>query len=234
MSDDTPTEESTDGQLIAWTAAPERPRGVNPPEHVPQGPLPGVAGPRLLPGIDPDVGDPPLPPLTDAQAAGLPLNQELDDGSRGPAESPAPAPQPSPAPVSDVFLSHASEDKDEIARPLKHALEARNVTVWFDEIKIKVGHSIRQEIEAGIATCRFGVVIVSPHFFAKQWTNAELDALFGKKMDSGRNLVLPVWHHISKDEVTRNSPLLSGILALNSTTMTVDEMAEALAEVVHS
>jgi hypothetical protein len=131
-----------------------------------------------------------------------------------------------------VFLSHASEDKDEIARPLKDALEARGVSVWFDEINIKVGQSIRQEIEAGIAACRFGVVIISLHFFSKQWTNAELDALFGKKMDSGENLVLPVWHHISKDEVNSWSPLLAGIRALNSSIMTIDEMADALAEVV--
>lgn len=132
----------------------------------------------------------------------------------------------------DVFLSHASEDKDEIARPLREALETRGVSVWFDEIQIKVGHSIRQEIERGIAACRFGVVVISPHFFAKQWTNAELDALFSKKMDSGENMVLPVWHRVSKDEVMRHSPLLSGILALNSAVMTVDEMADALAEAV--
>jgi hypothetical protein len=47
-------------------------------------------------------------------------------------------------PASDVFLSHASEDKDAIARPLQLALEERNVSVWFDEIKIKVGQSIRR------------------------------------------------------------------------------------------
>ncbi|MDN3460686.1 toll/interleukin-1 receptor domain-containing protein [Rhodococcus sp. APC 3903] len=135
-------------------------------------------------------------------------------------------------PEHDVFLSHASEDKDEIARPLKEALEALGVSVWFDEIRIKVGHSIRQSIEEGISNSRFGVVIISPDFFAKQWTNAELDALFGKKMDTGENLVLPVWHHVSKDEVTRHSPLLAGILALNTAIMTVDEVAAALAEAV--
>lgn len=135
-------------------------------------------------------------------------------------------------PEHDVFLSHASEDKDEIARPLKEALEALDVSVWFDEIRIKVGHSIRQSIEAGISNSRFGVVIISPDFFAKQWTNAELDALFGKKMDTGENLVLPVWHHVSKDEVMRHSPLLAGILALNTAIMTVDEVAAALAEAV--
>ncbi len=137
-------------------------------------------------------------------------------------------------PPTDVFLSHASEDKDAIARPLKDALEARGLSVWFDELKIRVGQSIRQEIERGIAGSRFGVVIVSPNFFAKQWTQAELDALFGKKMDSGENLILPIWHHVSKDEVQRQSPLLAGVLALNTAVSTVDEIADALVEAVQA
>jgi hypothetical protein len=137
-------------------------------------------------------------------------------------------------PTKDVFLSHASEDKEDIARPLRAALEARGVTVWFDELQMKVGQSIRQEIEAGIAGCRFGVVIVSPHFFAKQWTQAELDALFGKRMDQGQNLVLPIWHHVSKDEVSQHSPLLAGVFALNTAVSTVDEIADSLVEVVRA
>lgn len=136
--------------------------------------------------------------------------------------------------TSDVFLSHASEDKDDIARPLKDALESRGISVWFDELKIKLGQSIRQEIEAGIANCRFGVVIVSPDFFRKQWTQAELDALFGRKMESGENLILPVWHRVSKDEVVAQSPLLAGILALNSSLTTIEEMAEEIAGVVRA
>lgn len=133
---------------------------------------------------------------------------------------------------NDVFLSHASEDKDDIARPLKEALEARGLSVWFDEIRIKVGQSIRQEIEKGIAHARFGVVILSPDFFAKQWTQAELDALFSKKMSTGENLILPVWHRVTKDQVHAQSPLFAGILALNTSLMTVDELADALAEAV--
>lgn len=133
----------------------------------------------------------------------------------------------------DVFLSHASEDKDDIARPLQEALAARDIVVWFDEINIKVGQSIRQEIERGIARARFGVVVISPDFFAKQWTQSELDALFGKKTTSGENLILPVWHRVTKDQVQAQSPLLSGILALNSSVMGVEEMADAIAEVVN-
>lgn len=136
-----------------------------------------------------------------------------------------------PSPDADVFLSHASEDKDDIARPLKDALEARGLTVWFDEIRLKVGQSIRQEIEKGITHARFGVVILSSDFFAKQWTQAELDALFSKKMASGENLLLPIWHRVTRDEVQTHSPLLAGIMALNTSLMTIDQIAQNIVEV---
>jgi len=43
--------------------------------------------------------------------------------------------------VHDVFICHASEDKDAVARPLAKALEARGLTVWLDEFQIKLGDS---------------------------------------------------------------------------------------------
>lgn len=149
------------------------------------------------------------------------------------AEVGTPVAKPVSDNAKDVFLSHASEDKDAIARPLQEALEARGVSVWFDKIQITVGKSIRQEIENGIANCRYGVVIISPSFFAKQWTQAELDGLFSKKMSSGDDVILPVWHHVSKQEVLEQSPLLAGIAALNSSLQTVDEMAEILGSVIN-
>jgi hypothetical protein len=162
------------------------------------------------------LGDPSPGPFTPARRLGAAASRE---------------PEPA-APAHEVFLSHASEDKDDIARPLKDALESRGLTVWFDEIKIKVGQSIRQEIEKGIAHARFGVVVLSPDFFAKQWTQAELDALFSKKMATGENLILPIWHRVTKDQVQAQSPLVAGILALNTSLMTVDEIADAIADVV--
>lgn len=149
-----------------------------------------------------------------------------------PRVRPASPAQTSAVAQSDIFLSHASEDKDEIARPLREALEDRGLVVWFDEVKIKVGQSIRQEIEKGISGAKFGVVILSPSFFAKQWTQAELDALFTKKVDTGRSVILPIWHRVTKDEVAAHSPLLAGLLALNSATMTLAEIADAIAEAV--
>ena len=41
----------------------------------------------------------------------------------------------------DVFISHASEDKDAIVRPLATELEMLSVRVWYDEFSLKLGDS---------------------------------------------------------------------------------------------
>jgi hypothetical protein len=43
----------------------------------------------------------------------------------------------------DVFISHANEDKDDIARPLAEKLKALGLKVWFDEYSLKLGDSLR-------------------------------------------------------------------------------------------
>ena len=47
----------------------------------------------------------------------------------------------------DVFISHASEDKDEFVRPLANALMELGMKVWFDEMTLKIGDSLRQKID---------------------------------------------------------------------------------------
>jgi hypothetical protein len=77
----------------------------------------------------------------------------------------------------DVFISHASEDKDSVARPLRDALARLGITVWLDEAQMRIGHSLRRKIDEGIRSSRFGVVILSEAFVRKGWTNHELDGL---------------------------------------------------------
>jgi hypothetical protein len=42
----------------------------------------------------------------------------------------------------DVFISHASEDKDSFVRPLAEALTESGLQVWFDETALKIGDSL--------------------------------------------------------------------------------------------
>jgi len=133
--------------------------------------------------------------------------------------------------VYDAFISHASEDKVEIVRSLAEALQARGISVWYDEFELKVGDSLRRSIDKGLSKSRFGIVVLSSAFFAKNWTQYELDGLVAKEMVGGK-VILPIWHKISKDEVLSYSPSLADKFALSTSQFTVEELADLIVEVV--
>jgi hypothetical protein len=133
-------------------------------------------------------------------------------------------------PQYDVFISHASEDKESFVRPFAEKLAAAGVTPFYDEMSLEWGDSLRRRIEEGLARSRFGVVVLSKNFFAKEWPQRELDGLVQLEMQ-GQSRILPIWHEISKDEVTRYSPMLADKLALNTALLTVDEIVAQLAQV---
>ena len=122
----------------------------------------------------------------------------------------------------DVFLSYASEDRA-FVRELAAALKVRGVTYWLDEIQLKLGDSLREMIDRGLASSRFGVVVLSKYFFAKRWPQRELDGLLSMEID--RKVILPVWHKISFEEVSSFSPTLAGRYAAKAS-----EGAEAVAD----
>jgi hypothetical protein len=135
-----------------------------------------------------------------------------------------------PAKQFDLFISHASEDKDEFVRPLADTLQTLGVAVWYDEFQLRVGDSLRRSIDKGLANSRFGVVILSSAFFAKNWPQYELDGMVARETQ-GVKVILPIWHRVTKDEVMKFSPTLADRVALNSSINSIQEMANKLAEV---
>lgn len=131
----------------------------------------------------------------------------------------------------DVFISHAGEDKDEFVRPLARELEGLGFRVWYDEFQLKVGDSLRRSIDRGLVNSRYGVVVLSSAFFEKNWPQYELDGLVAREA-SGSKVVLPIWHKVSKDQVMSYSPPLADKVALNSSILSVKEIAQKLAEVL--
>lgn len=129
----------------------------------------------------------------------------------------------------DVFISHASEDKDQLVRPLATALQAHGLKVWYDEFELRIGDSLRQKIDKGIAKSRFGIVVLSKPFFKKGWTNYELDGLVTRSI-SGAQVLLPIWHNVSKDEVMNYSSSLADKVARSTATHTTKEIAEEIAD----
>lgn len=115
----------------------------------------------------------------------------------------------------DVFISHAWEDKESFARPLAKALEAKGLRVWFDEFTLRVGDRLRRSIDHGLANSRYGVVILSPYFFGKEWPQKELDGLVQRE-SAGEKVILPVWHNISAEQIKGYSPTLADRIAVSS------------------
>jgi len=96
---------------------------------------------------------------------------------------------------------------------------------------LRVGDSLRRKIDAGIARSRFGVVVLSKAFFAKGWAQYELDGLVTMKV-SGKQVLLPLWHEISMDEVRGASPTLADTVALRTSDYSIDEIAEEIGAVI--
>ena len=112
----------------------------------------------------------------------------------------------------DVFICHASEDKAVFVRPLAERLRQEGIRVWYDELTLTVGDSLRRKIDEGLARSRYGVVVLSRAFFGKKWPQDELDGLVAKE-GYGEKVILPVWWDVVHEDVAGYSLTLAGRLA---------------------
>ncbi len=109
----------------------------------------------------------------------------------------------------DLFISHASEDKARVVRPLTVILQRRGLTVWLDERQLTIGDSLSLRIEEGLAHSRFGVVVISPAFAPKAWPQRELAGLNARELSGGTKVILPVWHEVDFQFVADRFPILA-------------------------
>ena len=126
----------------------------------------------------------------------------------------------------DVFISHASEDKAEFVKPLVEALQNSGIRVWYDEIEMVWGKSLREQIDNGIKRSKYAIVVLSKHFFEKTWTRRELDGILVKEEVTGAR-PLPIWYNITRDDVYAFSPTLAGLYSLTSDKNSIDEICKA-------
>ena len=114
-------------------------------------------------------------------------------------------------PTRDIFVCHASEDKDSVVRPLVEAFIASEVSCWYDEAEIKWGDSITQKVNQGLASSKFVVVVFSPAFVRKNWPQRELNAVLNQGASSGEVKVLPllVGTDQERKEIVAKYPLLN-------------------------
>src|SRR5438132_10177067 len=113
----------------------------------------------------------------------------------------------------DLFISHATEDKESFVRPFATFLRELGLRVWFDEFTLSVGDSLSRAIDDGLARSRYGVVVISPSFLSKRWPEYELRGLVSMEIAKASR-ILPIWHNVSKEQVLAYSPTLADKVAL--------------------
>lgn len=133
-------------------------------------------------------------------------------------------------PKKDVFVSYASEDQG-FATALVDELKTKHgLSVWFAPTELRIGDSLRESIEAGLAKSNYGVVILSHSFFAKKWPTRELNGLFAKEL-KGKKVILPIRHNFPIEELIKVSPMLSDKLSLSSE-MGVEKISTEISNLV--
>lgn len=131
----------------------------------------------------------------------------------------------------DLFISHASEDKETVVKQLADMLKKYGLKVWYDEFELKIGDSLSRSIDRGLADSTFGIIILSKAFFEKGWTDYELRSLLSREVSKRDKIILPVWHGIKAEDVLNYSPYLADKFAL-STDIGLDELAYKIMETV--
>lgn len=128
--------------------------------------------------------------------------------------------QPAPAaPVTRsaqkpvAFISHANEDKKDVAKPLAEELERRGVPVWFDDFSLRVGDSLSESIDRGLKDSEFCVLVISPAFIANRgWAKREFASIQQRAL-SEPGIILPVWHNVDIRDVEELALWLADIKA---------------------
>lgn len=132
--------------------------------------------------------------------------------------------------LRDVFLCHAWDDRKNAAKELHDLLEQKGVSVWFSEKDVLLGSSLLREIDKGLVKSRVGIVLVTPSFLKRITgegvADKELSALLA------RDLLVPIVHGTTYEELREVSPLLGSRSGLNTTEESMEEIAAKLSELV--
>lgn len=132
--------------------------------------------------------------------------------------------------LRDVFLCHAWDDRKEAAKELHDLLESKDVSVWFSEKDVLLGTPLLREIDKGLAKSRVGIVLVTPAFLERikkeGIAEKELSALLA------RDLLVPIVHNTTFEDLREVSPLLGSRSGLSTKEDSLEGVAAKLAELV--
>ena len=114
----------------------------------------------------------------------------------------------------DVFISHANDNKAEFVNSLTDALNKLGITIWYDANTLDWGDNWKLQITNGLKKCRFGIVVISPEFLGREWTEKELNELLQRQNDSGEKVILPLLYKTTIDDLKKSYPQVADFQAV--------------------
>lgn len=127
----------------------------------------------------------------------------------------------------DLFLCHAWNDREGVARELYDHLVSHHATVWFSQNDVGLGTSLLREIDKGLANSRIGIVLVTPAMLKTLSAAGIADRELSVLLATDR--VIPVLHGTTFEELLDVSPMLHSRSGLNTADSSMAEVAAQIA-----
>ncbi len=113
----------------------------------------------------------------------------------------------------DVFVSHANDNKEEFVNALTAELSRLGISIWYDANILDWGDNWKLQIANGLKKCRFGIVVVSPEFLGREWTEKELNELLQRQNEAGEKVILPLLYKLTISDMKKQYPQLADFQA---------------------
>lgn len=132
--------------------------------------------------------------------------------------------------LRDVFLCHAWDDRNDVAKELHDLLVSNGVSVWFSEKDITLGVPLMRAIDKGLANSRIGLVLVTPALLKRLpqegIADKELSVLLA------RDQLVPIVHNTTYEALREVSPMLASRTGLSTTEESISDVATKISELL--
>lgn len=127
-----------------------------------------------------------------------------------------------------VFISHSSDDKVEYVDDLVKEIKSLGVSTFYDTDVICWGDNLKEILDEALKTCTLAVIVISPSYFGKEWTEYEIHSLLKRQKEENHKLILPILYRTSKEELLRHYPALTDIVFKHAKSQSKAKLAQEL------
>ena len=127
-----------------------------------------------------------------------------------------------------VFVSHASDDKIEYVDDLVKEIKGLGISVFYDTDVISWGDNLKERIDYGLNSCELAVLVISPSYFGREWTEYEIQSLLQRQNNEKQKIILPILYRVSKKDFITHYPALNNVFFKYAKSQSKAQLAQDL------